>query len=119
MATALADAELAAAAANPLAIVEADLAKAVISSVQSGLAMCETGSRCVGLSAVPSSESGLVTGLIGVHGRVSGFITVNLSQRFAIRAVEGLLQEKFGTLTSQVVDGVGEITNIIVGGIKS
>jgi chemotaxis protein CheX len=75
--------------------------------------------RCVGVSAVPGIDSGIVTGLIGVHGRVSGFITVNLAERFAVRAVEGLLQEKHGQLTSQVVDGVGEITNIIVGGIKS
>lgn len=29
------------------------------------------------------------------------------------------MQESFGELTSQVVDGAGEITNIIVGGIKS
>ena len=57
--------------------------------------------------------------MIGVHGKVSGFVTVNMSERFGIAAVEGLLQEKYGELSSQVVDGVGEITNIIVGGIKS
>jgi chemotaxis protein CheX len=72
----------------------------------------------VGLSAVPVSDRGRVTGLIGVHGEVSGFINVNLSERAAISLVRGLLQEEFDTLTHQVIDGVGEITNIVAGGIK-
>ncbi|RIK80093.1 MAG: chemotaxis protein CheX [Planctomycetota bacterium] len=105
---------------SPLAaIADTDLTKATLTAVGNGLGMCEIAAKCVGLSAVPGHDSGLITGLIGVHGRVSGFITVNLSERFAIRAVEGLLQEKFGGLTSLVVDGVGELTNIVVGGIKS
>jgi CheY-specific phosphatase CheX len=32
--------------------------------------------------------------------------------------VGGLLQDSFDALTGQVVDGVGELTNIIAGGIK-
>jgi chemotaxis protein CheX len=114
MSTAVADVE------SPLAaIADTELTKATLSAVGKGLAMCEMTARCVGLSAVPGHDSGLVTGMIGVHGRVTGFITVNLAERFAIRAVEGLCQEKFNGLTSQVVDGVGELANIIVGGIKS
>lgn len=100
-------------------IVDPDLTKAVLGSVNNALTMCDLRARCVGLSSVPGHEAGLVTGMIGVHGKVSGFITVNMPERLAIRAVEGLLQEKFGKLTAQVVDGLGEITNIIVGGIKS
>lgn len=107
-------------AASPLAsIVDDELARATLSAVGNGLAMCEMAARCVGLSAVPGNDAGVITGMIGVHGRVSGFITLNLSERFAIRAVEGLCQEKFAGLTSQVVDGVGELTNIVVGGIKA
>ncbi len=105
---------------SPLAaIADTELTKATLTAVSNGLAMCETKAKCVGLSAVPGNDSGIITGLIGVHGRVSGFITVNLSERFALRAVGGLCQEDFGQLTSQVVDGVGEIANIVVGGIKS
>lgn len=92
---------------------------AVTGAVQNALDMCDAKIRCVGVSAMPTQETGLITGMIGVHGKVSGFISVNIAERFAIHAVEGLLEEKFGTLTSQVVDGAGEITNIIVGGIKS
>lgn len=100
-------------------LVDDDLTRAVRGSVDNALNMCQTSARCVGLSSIPSRDAGLVTGMIGVHGKVSGFITVNMSKRMAITSVEGLLQDSFNELTSQVVDGAGEITNIIVGGIKS
>ncbi|WP_207396323.1 chemotaxis protein CheX [Bremerella alba] len=95
------------------------LAEAVVHSVEKALTMCGTSARCVGVARVPLRENGLVTGIIGVHGRVSGFITVNMSETMAINVVEGLLQEEFGKLTSQIVDGAGELTNMICGGIKS
>lgn len=101
------------------AIGDPQLLKVVLASVGNALTMCDTSARCVGMSSVPTRSAGVVTGLIGVHGNVSGFINVSIGQRFAIKAVEGLLQDRFETLTSQVIDGVGEITNIIVGGIKS
>lgn len=88
-------------------------------AVQQATQMCGIKVRCVGVLSVPPNEPGTVTGMIGVHGKVSGFITVNMSQRLAIRAVNGLLQEQETDLSAQVVDGVGEITNIISGGIKS
>lgn len=95
------------------------LVQALREAVDSALMMCATQARLVGVSVVPGREVGKITGLIGVHGRVSGFVTVNMAERVAIRAVEGLLQDRFGQLTAQVVDGAGEITNLIGGGIKS
>jgi len=94
------------------------LTKAVADGVKACLTMCGVDARCVGLSAVPASDRGSVTGMIGVHGEVSGFITVNLAEKAAFSLVGGLLQEQFDGLTDQVIDGVGEITNIIAGGIK-
>jgi chemotaxis protein CheX len=94
------------------------LVGALRDAVDSALTMCATEARCVGISVVPGRDVGRITGLIGVHGRVSGFVTVNFAERVAIRAVEGLLQDRFGQLTAQVVDGAAEITNLIVGGIK-
>lgn len=98
---------------------EPRLVHAISDSVDKALGMCGTSAHCVGVAAVPTREAGLITGIIGVHGKVSGFITVNMSQRMAIQVVNGLLQDSFAELTNQVVDGAGEITNIIVGGIKS
>lgn len=113
MATATEDQTCAALSVDP------NLHKAMLDAVNNCLVMCGLNARCVGMCTVPASEGGDVTGMIGVHGKVSGFISVNMNQKLAVHAVEGLLQEKFGGLTTQVVDGVGEITNIIVGGMKS
>ncbi len=90
----------------------------LISGVDSCLTMCDTKASCVGISTIPTRESGKVTGVIGVHGNVSGFITVNMAEEVALAAVSGLLQEKIESLTPQIVDGVGEMTNLISGGIK-
>ena len=98
---------------------DAQMFKAIRDSVGNALTMCNERARCVGVSAVPSHEPGLITGMIGVHGKVSGFVTVNMSERVAIKAVSGLIQEELALLSPQVIDGVGEITNIIVGGIKA
>lgn len=95
------------------------LLDAIVNSVENALAMCDISARCVGVSRIPQGDNGLITGMIGVHGKVSGFITVNMAERFAIHAVAGLLQDEFSELSSQVVDGAGEITNIIAGGVKS
>ncbi len=94
------------------------LLKATVDSVNSCLTMCDTQAKCVGVSCVPTRDPGNVTGLIGVHGDVSGFITVNMAETVAMSAVGGLLQESFEKLTPQVIDGAGEMTNIIAGGIK-
>lgn len=104
---------------NVASFADPHLAKALTGSVDSALSMCAIKARCVGLAVVPTRESGLLTGIIGVHGKVSGFVTVNMAEKVAISAVEGLLGEKFGEVSNQVVDGAGEITNIIVGGVKS
>jgi chemotaxis protein CheX len=90
----------------------------IVAAVESALAMCDTAVRCVGISMVPCRDAGCVTGMIGVHGEVSGFVTVNMAERVAISAVSGLLQDRYDTLSAQVIDGVGEIANMIVGGIK-
>lgn len=95
------------------------LYSAALAGVEGAFTMCGLSARCVGASAVPVREGGKVTGMIGVHGKVSGFITLNMSERIALRAVSGLVQEHFTELNSQVVDAAGEITNMVVGGIKS
>ena len=92
---------------------------AVVDAVPKALAMCGVKAQCVGVSRMPSKQEGEITGMIGCHGSVSGFIAVNMSERLALHAVGGLLGEEHTELTPQVIDGAGEATNIIVGGIKS
>ena len=100
-------------------VADVDLLTAIRHAAADALGMCGLPCRCVSVSCVPSREAGNITGLLGVHGKVSGFATINLAERFAIKAIEGLLGDRFDKLTSQVVDGVGELANIIAGGIKS
>ncbi len=94
------------------------IVKALIGSVDSCMTMCDTRAHCVGVSTVPTREKGIVTGMIGVHGNVSGFVTVNMAERVALAAVGGLLQDRFDQLSAQVIDGVGEMANLIGGGVK-
>jgi CheY-specific phosphatase CheX len=91
---------------------------AIIESVNSCLTMCDLAVKCVGVSTVPVRDPGSITGMIGVHGNVSGFITVNMAEPVAKALVSGLLQDSFETLSHQVIDGIGEVTNIVSGGIK-
>lgn len=95
------------------------LLRAIVGAVDSALTMCDTKVKCVGISSVPWRDPGTITGMIGVHGSVSGFITVNMAEKVATAVVSGLLQDRVSELSAQVVDGVGEVTNIIAGGIKS
>lgn len=113
MPSATADASILQGIADPLFV------NAVASAVENALLMCNTQAKCAGISRIPTNESGNVTGIIGVHGDVSGFVTVNMAERVALASVGGLLQEPFPSLCHQVVDGVGEITNIVAGGIKN
>lgn len=92
--------------------------KSIIDAVNSSLSMCDTEAKWVGMSAIPTRDPGNITGMIGIHGEVSGFITVNMAETVAMSMIGGLLQDQFEKLTPQVIDGAGEITNIIAGGIK-
>ena len=67
----------------------------------------------------PSQKHDGVLDVAFTDGKVSGFVSVNFPNRAAVHAVSSLLGEQFTELNSQVVDGVGEITNMITGGIKS
>jgi chemotaxis protein CheX len=82
--------------------------------------MCNLTTRVVGASQIPIQfPSTHVTGLIGLSGKCTGFISIAMPERVAVAAVSGLSMETYKTINAQVIDGVGEITNIIAGGIKT
>ena len=86
------------------------LLNSIIDAVRNSLTMCDAEVKCVGVSTVPARDTGNITGMIGVHGDVSGFITVNMAEAVALATVGGLLQDRFDKLSPQVIDGAGEIT---------
>ena len=93
---------------------------ALITSVEACLQMCDMKVRVVGITKIPVQlPDAPVTGLIGLSGKCTGFISVTMPERVATLAVSGLLLEEHKVIDAQVVDGIGEITNVIAGGLKT
>jgi len=96
------------------------IVNALIASVENCLQMCDLKVRVVGTTKIPIQlPDALVTGLVGLSGKCTGFVSVAMPQRIATLAVSGLLMEEHKTIDVEVVDGVGEMTNVIAGGLKT
>jgi len=96
------------------------IVNSLIASVENCLQMCDVKVRVVGVTKIPVQlPEANITGLIGLSGKCTGFISISMPERVATLAVSGLLMEEHKTINAQVVDGVGEITNVIAGGIKT
>jgi chemotaxis protein CheX len=64
-------------------------------------------------------ESYGVSGIIGLAGEATGSVVLNFPEQVAIAAVAKFIGEEIKTINSSVVDGVGELTNIIAGDAKN
>ncbi|TVR11799.1 MAG: chemotaxis protein CheX [Planctomycetota bacterium] len=60
-----------------------------------------------------------VTGIIGLGGEASGAVVLNFPEEVAIKSVSSFVGEVYDAINSDVVDGVGELTNIIAGDAKN
>jgi chemotaxis protein CheX len=60
-----------------------------------------------------------VTGIIGLGGEATGAVVLNFPEDVAIKAVGSFVGESYETITSEVVDGVGELANIVAGDAKN
>jgi chemotaxis protein CheX len=60
-----------------------------------------------------------VSGLIGLSGKCHGMVVVSLGRDTAMNATEILLSERPVTLNCEVIDAVGELTNMIAGAAKA
>ncbi len=60
-----------------------------------------------------------VSGIIGLGGEATGAVVLNFPEAVAIRVVSKFVGEDFTSITAGVVDGVGELTNIIAGDAKN
>jgi chemotaxis protein CheX len=60
-----------------------------------------------------------VSGIIGLGGEATGAVVLNFPEQVAISAVGKFVGEDITSITSSVVDGVGELTNIIAGDAKN
>jgi len=96
------------------------IVNSVIASVENCLLMCDLKVRVVGVTKIPVQlPKAPITGLIGLSGSCTGFISLSMPERVATFAVSKLSMEEHKTINAQVVDGIGEMTNIIAGGLKT
>ncbi len=62
---------------------------------------------------------GVVTGLIGMASeKLKGHMVISFDEPCILGIVSGMLGEEFKEINKDVVDAVGEITNMICGGAK-
>lgn len=64
----------------------------------------------------PSHE---LSGIIGLSGKASGTVVVSLDRDVAISATEIMLGQRPDSINNDVIDAVGEVTNMIAGKAKA
>jgi chemotaxis protein CheX len=60
-----------------------------------------------------------VSGIVGLSGKAQGTIVLSLTRSTAIAVTEKLLGERPPEINADVVDAVGELANMVVGGAKA
>ncbi len=60
-----------------------------------------------------------VTGIIGLTGKTTATVAVSVPKQMALTVTGTLLGETPDDINNQVVDAVGEITNMVAGGAKA
>ena len=60
-----------------------------------------------------------VSGVIGLSGKAAGTVVLSLSKAVALKAASTMLMTEATELDADVVDAVGELTNMVAGGAKA
>jgi chemotaxis protein CheX len=79
---------------------------------------CETrrGNLCLKNGDSPRYE---VSGVIGLTGRAVGTVVLSLSREVALKAASTMLMAEATEIDDDVLDAVGELTNMVAGAAKS
>ena len=59
-----------------------------------------------------------VSGIIGLAGDTKGAVVLSFSRDTAVRIISKMAGQEYRTLSNEVLDGVGELINIIAGNAK-
>ena len=60
-----------------------------------------------------------ISGVIGLSGLAVGTVVLNLSEEIALKAASAMLMTEIVTVDADVIDAVGELTNVVAGAAKS
>ncbi len=79
---------------------------------------CEVRRGTISLKSdtVPGYE---ISGIIGLSGKAIGTVVVSFSESVAMRAASTMLMEEKTEVDGEVVDAVGELTNMVAGAAKA
>ncbi len=86
--------------------------------VFSAMLDCELtrGTPSLNVAFQPAHE---VSGIIGLSGKASGTVVVSVDREVALGVTEKMLGERPDSLNADVMDAIGEITNMIAGRAKT
>ncbi len=76
----------------------------------------ERGEISLKSDAVPSLD---LSGVISLTGLVSGLVVMSVEERVALKVAEAMLQEPFEKVDKDVIDLIGELTNMVAGKAKA
>lgn len=60
-----------------------------------------------------------ISGFVSFMGKYHGTIGIFCSKEFALKIASGMLMEEITEVTTDVIDAVGEISNMIAGNVKT
>lgn len=60
-----------------------------------------------------------ISGVIGLSGKASGTVVVSVDRNVALSITERMLGERPNSINTDVIDAVGEVTNMIAGRAKA
>lgn len=60
-----------------------------------------------------------ISGIIGLSGTVVGTVILTMSESIALKAASTMLMDEMKTVNADVLDAVGELTNMIAGNAKA
>jgi chemotaxis protein CheX len=92
--------------------------------VSSTIAVFDTMLGCAAQRGKPFVRTGKepvhdISGIIGLSGKARGTVVLSLGKNVALAAAGAMLGETPPEINADVVDVVGELTNMIAGGAKS
>lgn len=66
-----------------------------------------------------SSDLYEISGMIGLSGDVAGMVVLSLARNVALKSASALLLTDAEQINEEVIDAVGELTNMVAGAAKS
>ncbi len=89
-----------------------------ISNTFSTMLDCELRRGEIALKSTPNPQY-TVSGIIGLSGRAVGTVVLSLSKEVAIQSASHMLMMEAQEVDDDVLDAVGELTNMVAGGAKA